>query len=46
MSQAVGGYGFVDRLPLDPVRPGTTVLVAGPFHDGARRVALSMVAAG
>ena len=46
MSQAVGGYGFVDRLPLDPVRPGTTVLVAGPLHDGARRVALSMVAAG
>lgn len=37
------GYAF-ESLPLEPVRAGTNVLVSGPVHAGARRVALSMLA--
>jgi KaiC/GvpD/RAD55 family RecA-like ATPase len=36
----------VQNLPLDGVRPGTTVLVAGPTHGGARSAALRMLAGG
>jgi hypothetical protein len=34
----------VERLPLGDVRPGTTVLVAGPTHGGARAAALRLLA--
>jgi hypothetical protein len=34
----------VEGLPLGDVRPGTTVLVAGPTHGGARVAALRMLA--
>jgi hypothetical protein len=37
------GYSLGD-LPLDPIDPGTTVLVAGPKHDGARALALELLA--
>lgn len=35
-------YEFAD-LPLSGIRAGTTVLVAGPFHAGARRLGLQML---
>ncbi|GGL73268.1 DUF7504 family protein [Halocalculus aciditolerans] len=35
-------YAF-DDLPLDAIRAGTTVLVTGPTHGGAREVALRML---
>jgi KaiC/GvpD/RAD55 family RecA-like ATPase len=35
-------YG-VPELPLSPIRAGTTVLVAGPFHAGARRLGLQLL---
>lgn len=37
------GYSFAS-LPLADIRPGTTVLVAGPTHGGARELALRMLA--
>jgi len=36
-------YGF-SSLPLADIRSGTTVLVAGPTHGGARELALRMLA--
>lgn len=36
-------YTF-DGLPVDGIRPGTTVLVAGPTHAGTRELALRMLA--
>lgn len=36
-------YEFPD-LPLNPIRSGTTVLVAGPSHAGARTLGLKMLA--
>ena len=36
-------YAF-DRLPLDDIRPGTTVLVTGPRHEGARELGLRLLA--
>ena len=45
MSDADAAYA-VQNLPLDGVRPGTTVLVAGPTHGGARSAALRMLAGG
>lgn len=36
-------YRF-ERLPLADVREGTTVLVTGPRHDGARELGLGMLA--
>jgi KaiC/GvpD/RAD55 family RecA-like ATPase len=36
----------VARLPVDGIRPGSTVLVAGPTHGGARTAALRMLAGG
>jgi KaiC/GvpD/RAD55 family RecA-like ATPase len=36
----------VARLPIDGIRPGSTVLVAGPTHGGARTAALRMLAGG
>ncbi len=34
----------VEDLPMEAVRPGSTVLVAGPTHGGARTAALRMLA--
>lgn len=39
------GYGF-DGLPLEEIRPGTSVLVAGPTHAGTRNLALRMLNGG
>ncbi|WP_435118592.1 DUF7504 family protein [Halolamina sp. C58] len=36
-------YAF-PGLPLGPIRPGTTVLLAGPAHSGARELGLSLLA--
>jgi KaiC/GvpD/RAD55 family RecA-like ATPase len=36
-------YTF-DGLPIDPIRAGTTVLVAGPTHAGTRELALRLLA--
>ena len=36
-------YAF-DRLPLDDIRPGTTVLITGPRHEGARELGLRLLA--
>jgi hypothetical protein len=38
-------YAF-DGLPLDPVRRGTSLLVAGPTHAGTRELAYRMLAGG
>jgi len=47
MSHTTGdGYGFADGIPIGPVTPGTTLLVAGPSMSRAEEVALSMVAEG
>jgi hypothetical protein len=40
------GYGFSEGLPIEPISPGTTVLVAGPALSRAEDLALSMVADG
>lgn len=40
------GYGFAAGLPVEPVAPGSTVLVAGPALSRAEDLALSMVADG
>lgn len=39
-------YTFRESVPIDAVRAGTTVLVAGPRHDGARELCLTMAAGG
>jgi len=39
------GYEF-DGLPLETIRLGTSVLVAGPTHDGTRDLALRMMNGG
>lgn len=36
-------YAFTE-LPLDGIRPGTSVLVSGPTHDGARNLGMRMLA--
>jgi len=36
-------YAF-DGLPVNPIRPGTTVLVSGPLHGGSRDLALQLLA--
>ncbi|WP_049979908.1 DUF7504 family protein [Halolamina rubra] len=36
-------YGFED-VPLDTIRPGTTVLLAGPSHAGTRELGLRLLA--
>lgn len=36
-------YRF-DGVPIDPVRPGTSILVAGPTHGGTRELAYRMLA--
>lgn len=33
----------IPALPIEPIRPGTTVLVAGPSHAGTREVGLQML---
>lgn len=38
-------YAFRENLPLNPIRPGTSVLVCGARHDGSRELALTMAAA-
>jgi KaiC/GvpD/RAD55 family RecA-like ATPase len=40
-----GGYA-VECAPIEPIAPGTTVLVAGPALSGAERLARSIVADG
>jgi KaiC/GvpD/RAD55 family RecA-like ATPase len=46
MSQDTRGhYEFAD-LPINPVRPGTSLLVAGPALSGTQELALRMLAAG
>ncbi|WP_226010979.1 DUF7504 family protein [Halomicrobium salinisoli] len=39
-------YEFADGVPIEPIRPGTTVLVAGPALSRAEDLALSLVADG
>jgi len=38
------GYRFAEELPINPIAPGTTVLVAGPALSGTDDLARSMVA--
>ena len=38
-------YDF-PRLPLEGIRPGTTVLLTGPHHGGTRKLGLRMLAGG
>lgn len=33
----------IDKIPLGGIRPGTTILVAGPRHAGARNLGLRML---
>lgn len=42
MSERSDGYGF-EGLPLADIRPGTSVLVTGPTHQGSRDLALRML---
>lgn len=37
------GYQFVDGLPIDPIPPGSTVLVAGPALSGTEDLVRSMI---
>lgn len=43
MGMSDGAYAF-EGLPLNEIRSGSTVLVTGPPHGGARELALRMVA--
>lgn len=36
-------YAFPQRLPIEPVEAGSTVLVAGPAHSGTRDLALGLL---
>jgi hypothetical protein len=45
-TRVTGQYAFADGVPLEPVEPGSTLLVAGPALSGADDLALSMVADG
>lgn len=40
------GYVFPDHLPIDPIAPGSTVLVAGPALSRSEDLATSLVTAG
>jgi len=40
------GYAFDDGLPIDPIDPGSTVLVAGPAFSPAEAVVRSLVMGG
>jgi len=40
------GYEFRDGVPIEPVTPGSTLLVAGPALSRTEDLAVSMVAAG
>jgi len=40
------GYRFAEGIPVDPVDPGSTVMVAGPALSSAESLARSMVADG
>lgn len=42
MTMSEERYAF-DALPLDPIRTGTTVLLAGPSHAGTRDLGLRML---
>jgi len=46
MSTGGGSFAFGDDLPLEPIAPGTTILVAGPGTTAARELALLLVLAG
>ena len=37
-------YGFADTVPLEPIPPGSTLLVAGPALSGGEDLARSLVA--
>lgn len=39
-------YTSPEGIPLEPIRPGTTVLVAGSRHDGSRELCLTLGAGG
>lgn len=41
-----GGYEFADGIPINPIDPGTIVLVAGPALSRAEGVARTLVADG
>ncbi|MFC7077121.1 DUF7504 family protein [Haloarcula halophila] len=45
-SESDSAYGFGDGVPLEPVAPGTTVLVAGPALSRTEDLARSMVTDG
>jgi hypothetical protein len=45
-SNTAGRYEFDDDLPLNPIDPGSTVLVAGPAFSRAEDLVRSMVAEG
>lgn len=42
MAETRSTYGFRDAVPLNPVSPGTSLLVTGPIHDGTRELCLAM----
>lgn len=44
MSPSNDGYEFADGIPLDPIDPGATLLVAGPALSKAEELARSLVA--
>ena len=39
-------YSFSEEVPIEPIEPGTTVMVAGPALSPAENLALSLVADG
>lgn len=46
MNQDTHSFYDFDNLPLNPVRSGTSVLVAGPALEGPREIALTLLSAG
>jgi len=46
MSDAENQYGFPAGLPLEPIEPGTTLLVAGPAFSNVDALARSLVVGG
>ncbi|MEZ3143704.1 hypothetical protein [Halobaculum sp. MBLA0143] len=46
MSDDDAGYGFPDEIPIDPIAPRSTVLVARRAVSRVEDLVLSLVAAG
>lgn len=46
MSDADGQYAFPAGLPIEPIEPGTTLLVAGPAFSNVDALARSLVVSG